>query len=41
MTPEDLPLGEFPGTNTKPVINGIRSVPQDPNLFADQDEEAY
>jgi hypothetical protein len=41
MTKEDLPLGEFPGTNTQPVLDGIEHVPQDPSLFADYDAEAF
>lgn len=39
MTKENLPVGEFPGTNTEPVLDGIRPVSQDPNLFADEDGE--
>lgn len=41
MNPKDLPLGEFPGTNTQPVLDGTQWIPQDADLFGDEDGEAY
>lgn len=27
------------GSNTQPVVDGVREVDQDPDLFADQDDD--
>jgi hypothetical protein len=35
---DDLPIGDFPSTNTMPVRDGVRPVSQDPKLFEDDGE---
>lgn len=37
MNEAGLPQGDFPGTNTQPVLDGIEPVSQDPDLFADDE----
>lgn len=41
MTAADFPVGDFPGTNTEPVIDGIKPVSQTTNLFGDENGEEY
>lgn len=39
QVPEELPEGEFPGTNIQPVKDGVEPVSQDPGFFDDGEDE--